>query len=358
MDRRDFSLALANPLDTARGTIERREGILIRIGRGIGEATPLPGWTESLPACRRALDAVDAALDGGGAPVVLNGTDDVPPDPLSGAPDAVTDPLADAPAARHAVELAVLDARSRDTGRSLAALLAAEPATSVPVNATIGDASVAETVEAAREAVDAGFDCLKMKVGVGDLERDVARLRAVRAAVGSVDLRADANGAWDRETAHEAIDALAGIDLSYLEQPLAAADLAGHAALRDRGVEVALDETLAERSPAAVLAADAADVLVLKPMALGGPARTVRVARDACAAGVDPVVTTTVDAAIARTAAAHAAAAIPAVRACGLATGDALEADLVPDPIPVAGGRVTVPDGPGTTVDAVGRLFG
>jgi L-alanine-DL-glutamate epimerase-like enolase superfamily enzyme len=357
MDRHDFSLSLASPLGTARGTIERREGILLRIGRGVGEATPLPGWTESLPACRRALDAVDDALGGDGVAVDVAG--DGPPDPLAGAPAAVSDPLVDAPAARHAVELATLDARGRDAGRSLAALLATDPAGSVPVNATVGDAPAAETAAAAREAVDAGFDCLKVKVGVGGLERDVARLRAVREAVGSdVDLRADANGAWDRETAREAVDALTALDLSYLEQPLDAADLAGHAALRGRGVEVALDETLAERSPEAALAADAADVLVLKPMALGGPARAVRVARDAREAGVDPVVTTTVDAAVARTAAVHAAAAVPDVRACGLATGDALETDLVPDPAPVSDGRVAVPDGPGTAGDAFGSLFG
>lgn len=357
--RRRFSLDLSRPLETAGGTIRRREGDLLRIEtdgvRGVGEATPLPGWTESLADCRARLDTVarvdDAAL--------LDAAATDPHDPLARAPSLAA-PLADAPAARHAVECAALDALGRRDGRPLAAVLAdgPAPATTVPVNATLGDAPPAETVSAAIEAVGAGFDCLKVKVGVGDVDRDVTRLRTVRAAVGpDVELRADANAAWDRETAREAVEAFAALDVAYLEQPLPSDDLSGHAALRGRGVDVAVDETLATTAVEDVLDADAADVLILKPMALGGPARAHAVARRALAAGVDPVVTTTVDAASARTAAVHVAAAIPDVRPCGLATGDALAADLCPDPVPVESGAVAVPDGPGVAGDAFDGLF-
>ena len=357
MDRRDFSLTLSRPLGTAKGTIHRREGDLLRLDvgeYGVGEATPLPGWTESLPDCRAALDGV---VDGGDT--TLRGAVDADPrDPLADAPAPLTDSLASAPAARHAVESAVLDARGRREGRPLAALLAADPAATVPVNATVGDGSVSEAVTAARTAVADGISCLKVKVGAGSLDRDVARLRAVREAVGDdVALRADANAAWDRETAREAVEAFATLGLAYLEQPLAPEDLSGHATLRGYGVGIALDETLATATVEEVLAADAADVLVLKPMALGGPARAHAVARRTLAAGVDPVVTTTIDAAPARTAAVHVASAIPDVRPCGLATAGALESDLVPDPVPVEAGAVTVPTGPGVANDTFDGLF-
>jgi len=359
MDRRQFGLDLARPLSTATGTISRREGDLVRIeaggARGVGEATPLPGWTESLADCRAALDAVQGRDDDA---ALLDAAADDPREPLASAPPSVTNPLTAAPAARHAVECATLDALGRRDGRSLAALLGDDPAAHVPVNATIGDASAEETVSAAIDAVAAGFDCLKVKVGAGDLDRDVSRLRTVRAAVGSeVTIRADANAAWDRETARAAVDAFALLDVAVLEQPLPAADLSGHAALRGRGVDIAVDETLATAAVEDVLDADAADVLILKPMALGGPARTHAVARRAEAAGVDPVVTTTVDAAPARTAAVHVASAIPNVRPCGLATGDALETDVAPDPAPVERGTMTVPDGPGIAGDAFDGVF-
>jgi L-alanine-DL-glutamate epimerase-like enolase superfamily enzyme len=147
------------------------------------------------------------------------------------------------------------------------------------------------------------------------------------------------------------------MDLAYVEQPLPATELASTARLaRESAVSIAVDESLAEHGVDAVLAADAADVVVLKPMALGGPDRTVDAAVRARDAGVEPVVTTTIDAVVARTAAVHVAAAIPNVSACGLATAGLLEEDLAADPCPVEAGWVSVPDGPGLAGDAFDGL--
>jgi L-alanine-DL-glutamate epimerase-like enolase superfamily enzyme len=115
---------------------------------------------------------------------------------------------------------------------------------------------------------------------------------------------------------------------------------------------VALDESVREFGVDRVLEAGAADVIIYKPMVLGGVDRTVEAARRARVAGVEPIVTTTIDGAIARTAAVHAAAAIPEVRPCGLATGALLRTDLTPDPAPVERGAIDVPEGPGIAGDA------
>ena len=349
---RQFAVPLSQPLGTARGAIRERRGHLVAVGpslgdggetRGIGEATPLPGWTESPAACASALAS------------------DRPARPARAALDTL-DPTA-TPAARHGVALALADATARAAECSLASHLAdgaglPSPARSVPVNATIGDGSPAETTTAASHAVDGGVTCLKVKVGARSVDADVRRLQAVRDAVGSaVEVRADANGAWDLETARRALDRLEPMDLAYVEQPLPAVELASTARLaRESTVPIAVDESLAEHGVDAVLAADAVDVVVLKPMALGGPDQTVDVAVRAQDAGVDPVVTTTIDAVVGRTAAVHVAAAIPDVSACGLATAELLEDDLATDPCPVEAGRVSVPDGPGLAGDAFDEL--
>ncbi len=233
------------------------------------------------------------------------------------------------------------------------------------MNATVGDADAAATADAARSAVADGFDCLKVKVGAGSVTDDLDRLAAVRDAVPAATVRADANGAWGRAAANRFVDGVAahGFDVAYVEQPLSAGDLDGHAVLRRRAsaeadTGVALDESMVETSVAEVLAADAADVVVLKPMALGGPDRAVAAARETVAAGVTPVVTTTVDAVVARTAAIHVAAAADAAaetagvapRAHGLGTAALLASDLGPDPAPVAEGAVRPPDAAGTGV--------
>jgi o-succinylbenzoate synthase len=350
-----FSLPLTDPLGTARGTITEREGLVVRLDVdgtvGVGEAAPLPGWTESPADCEAALErTASERADGTPVETALRGMDGTP-------------------AARHAVASALLDARARAAGTPLYRPLAEEygeehpdPVRTVPVNATVGDGSPTETATAAAEAVDAGHETVKLKVGARSVSDDIERVAAVRERCQSVPLRADANGAWDRETAADALDALAERGIDYVEQPLPAdatrdadgrrRDLAGHAALRGGAVGIALDESLAtgDGSPVSeALDADAADVLVLKPMALGGPDRAREAAAAARRAGVRPVLTTTIDAAFARATAVHVAASIPDVPACGLATGGRLGSDLLEDdPAPVTGGNVQVPDGPGT----------
>ncbi|WP_266076043.1 mandelate racemase/muconate lactonizing enzyme family protein [Haladaptatus caseinilyticus] len=337
IETREFSLPLESPLSTAHGTIEHRNGILVRIEDGdevgIGEATPLPGWTESLTACRAALTDVDSPVD---ALATLEST----------------------PAARHGLSLALADLRAKREKRPLYRYLSGpEQVEAIPVNATIGDSPPDETADAALDAVAAGFGCLKVKVGARSVTDDVARLRAVRDAVGSdVELRTDANGGWSRAQAREAFHKLDPLRVTYVEQPVSGDDIEGLADLRGRSVRVAVDESIAETSVDTVLDADAADVLICKPMVLGGPDKAVEVAKRARDAGVSSVVTTTIDGVVARTAAIHVAAAIPDRPACGLATGTMLARDVGPDRARIVNGSISVPQAPGNGVaDTWGR---
>lgn len=337
-DLRPFSLPLADPLETARGLIERREGFLLRLEAddgtvGVGEATPLPGWTEHYDECKTVLANAAEAVEQGEDPGDL------------------LDRLDQTPAARHALDLALADLRASREGVPLYRHLgASDRVESVPVNATVGDSGVEETVEAAERAVEAGFECLKLKVGVRPLSTDIERVEAVGGAA-NAELRADANGAWSREQAQQFLDAV-GDELDYVEQPLPATDLAGLSALSG---PIALDETLAAVDFSDALDADP-EAVVLKPMALGGPRRAVEAAEKAREADVLPVVTTTIDGAVARTAAVHVAAAIPDPPACGLATAKLLGSDLGPDIAPIADGRAVVPQGNGNgTADTWGH---
>jgi len=332
-----FSLPLRTPVRTAQQEIARREGFLLRLVDddvvGYGEATPLLGWTESFRACELGLDVATTAL----------AEDD---------PAAALDACADNPAARHAVDLAVLDARARRAGLPLHRFLGADRRVdTVPVNATIADTGIEETVAAAETAVADGFTCLKLKVGSSTPETDARRVRRVHEATPSgTGIRVDANAAWTADAAHAFIDALGPVSLEYLEQPLDEPDLAGHATLRDSGIAIALDESLTAHGVSAVLDAGAADAVVLKPMAIGGIERTHRIARTAREDGVTPVLSTTVDAAVARTAATHLAATLPDPAPSGLATGPRLRSDVATDFPTVHDGVIDVPEGNGNGI--------
>lgn len=221
----------------------------------------------------------------------------------------------------------------------------------VPLNATIGAERPERAAERAIAAVDAGYRALKVKVGTGD-DEDIARIAAVRAAVGDgILIRADANGAWGRARAEAMCRALAPFDLEYLEQPVAASDVEGLAALRSAAlVPIAADEALLlPDGPTAVIERSAADVWVLKPSLLGGPLQALNLAARARRSGATVVVTSALDSAIGRAGAAHVAAALlrqGAVHACGLATGALFVRDVAVGHA-IESGRLAIPEASG-----------
>lgn len=333
-----YNLTLDPPLRTADGTIDARSGYLVYLDGGIGDAAPLPGWTESDRACRRALETAADRLAADGPRAAMDELD----------PQAT-------PAARHGLALAIADRRAQAAAEPLYHALGGTHRETVPVNATIGLCDTDTTVERAHSAVAAGMQTVKLKLDGEAIDKEISRIRAVRAALDpAVRLRGDANGAWSFAQAERVYAALEPSTLEYIEQPLPAADLTGHARLRgpDR-VGVALDESCRDLALSTILAADAADVIVLKPMAIGGPMRTRALAMRAHNAGCTPVITTTIDGVVARTGAVHIAASLPTMTAHGLATADRLATDQGPDPARVTDGAIAVPQQPGHGVTQI-----
>lgn len=329
---RTFSLPLDPPLETAAGTLTERRGIALRwrgpSATGVGEATPLDGWTESLAACRAALSRR------------ARRSDEAPVDPSS--------IPADLPATRHGVQLAQADLAARTAGVPLATHLVDDADSSVPVAALIGSGSVDAARAAAERAVRAGYPAVKCKVGAAPLETDLERVRAVAATVGpDVELRTDANRAWTLSEARRALSDLADAGADLVEEPLQDPTPDRLAALGDAPVEIGLDETVCRDEISLAAWADAAEVVVLKPMACGGIDRAQALAERALGLDLDVIVSNTIDAVIARTAAAHLAAALPTDRPAGLDTADRLATDLAPDPLAVRDGRLRLPDAPG-----------
>lgn len=174
--------------------------------------------------------------------------------------------------ARAAVEMACWDIIGKQAGMTLHRLWGGRYRERVPI---IGYIQSAQPDEAARQASDfvaSGFGTLKVKLGMGEA-LDIALVRSVRDAAGDdVKIRADVNGAWTIGTAKRQLRKLEPIDLEYIEQPLPLEDLAGHAHLRQTcGIPIALDESAYTLQDVhAIIAAQAADVLVLDPHEAGG----------------------------------------------------------------------------------------
>lgn len=239
-------------------------------------------------------------------------------------------------------------------GREGGGMASGAAVASIAVSAAIRFGGPDAGAEAAAQAVQLGFGTLTLRAGFERVtDQLVARIRAVRAAVGPEPrLRIDAGGAWDLETATERLAAVEPFRIEYVEQPLAAWDLIGHAALRERvDVPIALDESIdSEGAARAALAEGAADVIIVKPARVGGMAATRRIVDAAAGAGATVVLGTYFETGVGIAAALRMAATIhdnghatTSEPAHGLATAGLLLHDLLGVPLPIEKGRMAVP---------------
>lgn len=161
----------------------------------------------------------------------------------------------------------------------------------VPVAVTIPSV---DPDRAARLVTDAGCGTAAVRVGETSLAADIARVEAVRAALGpGGTIRCDANGSWDIDAAAAAIPQLdrAAGGCEFVEQPCRTLDEV--AAVRRRvDVLIAVDQSLRDAAePTRLPVAEAADIAVLTVGALGGVRRALRVAETCglpCAVAAEP----------------------------------------------------------------------
>ena len=133
-----------------------------------------------------------------------------------------------------AVDVGLWDLKAKRANLSLAKLLGSHR-DAVSCHSTSGGSlsvSVSQVVENARRAVEQGVGGVAVAVGAPDAAHDVARVRAVREALGDeVPLIANADQQWDRAQAGRIGRRLDEFSLLWLADPLDDHDTAGHAAL-------------------------------------------------------------------------------------------------------------------------------
>jgi L-Ala-D/L-Glu epimerase len=253
------------------------------------------------------------------------------------------------PQALAAVDLALWDLAGRRAGASVAQLLGVATPAAVPVNATIAAVAPGAAAAEAQRASDAGFSCVKVKVGTPD---DRQRLEAVRAAVGDEMLiRVDANGAWDQLTAPERIRALSRFDIELFEEPVHGGAAVEAVARTVPQFSLALDESASESlvtRPRRLCSA-----VCLKIASSGGITGLLEEAKRARALGYEVYVSSTLDGPLGIAAAVHAAATLKPNRHCGLATLDRFALPVPASLLPVSG-QMRVPPGPGLGADLLG----
>jgi o-succinylbenzoate synthase len=335
VELRRVELPLVAPFRTSYGEERVRRTVLVRVlgddgAEGWGECVALPEPLYTSEWADGAFEVLRRHL----APRLVGG--DVTPAEVAVRLAAVQGH----PMAKASLEMAVLDAVLRAEGRSLAAALGAV-VDRVPAGVSLG---LGATVDDVAACVERGYRRVKVKVAPGE---DAGPVRALRAAFPSLPLQVDANGAY---SSVEQLRWLDELDLVLVEQPLAADDLAGHAALAAAiDTPVCLDEAITSaRAAMEAIAMGACSVVNVKAGRVGGYLEAVRV-HDACrGAGVAVWCGGMIETGLGRSAD-LALAALPGFTVVGdVSPSDRwFEEDLTPPVAMDADGTIAVPTGPG-----------
>ncbi len=330
-----YALPFREPYVSARGSLNRREMVLLRLHcddglSGLGEAVPL-----SLRG-GRGLGQIVRELEG------LRELDSIEETTLRSAPATLSGP------SRCAALTALMDLRGKKA--STKADHGSAPSEPVYCNATLSAGDPAAVAADAIRWASEGFTAFKLKLGVGD---DVGTVRAVREAVGpAARIRVDANAAWDLATAKHRLAELEPLDIELVEQPVRtlaeSKDVAGSTSIPiagDEGIESRAD---AERA----IASGAFGLAGLKLSKVGGPEAAIEIAEilpSFLSSSLDGPVGIAAAGIVAQTL--QAAAGIEIGLAHGLATQRLFASTIASRECELRDGMLHLPSGPGLGVE-------
>jgi len=149
-----------------------------------------------------------------------------------------------------------------------------EKSSPIPINGLIWMGEEDFMKKQIDEKLNQGFDCIKMKIGAIDFEKEIKLLEYIRRKYSheQVTLRVDANGAFTLDEAYQKLKRLAALDLHSIEQPVKAGQIQEMKELcATSPLPIALDEELIGISEKESLLKEIKpQYIILKPSLLGG----------------------------------------------------------------------------------------
>ena len=344
-----IGLPMIKPVIMAGEEVRRADNVLVRLQADNG----LVGWGEAAaaPTMTGETTAGMVAAVHYLAPALLGRV----VEDIGGALAALDGRMYGNHGAKAAIEIALHDLVGLATNQPAHALLGDRRRRRMAILGVIGGGDSAGDLRDAAQKKSSGLTAFKIKVGIDTPVSDAERTRRICEILGTGALiSADANQGYSVAQAIAFVRSVGGAGLDFFEQPVAADDLAGMAAVAaatdiaiaaDEGIHGAADiRSHHERK--------AARGVSLKAIKLGGMRAVVEAARlcERLDMGVN-VSCKTGESSIACAAALHIAAVIPEI-AWGLTlTNAGLGEDVTLHPIQVRDGHADVLDRPGLGID-------
>ncbi|MEZ6063276.1 MAG: enolase C-terminal domain-like protein [Planctomycetaceae bacterium] len=337
---------------SALGRHDESAFVLVRLTtedglEGVGEATVTPRWSGET------VWGATAIIQNLFAPLVVNrDASDV---------DAISRLLDSAAVgnwfAKAAVEMACHDVVGKAQEKPIYEVLggAVRPLT-IRNRFSLGAYAPKVAAERSAALVETGFSTIKVKVGTDS--DDVARVRAVREAVGpEIEVTIDANGGWSDRRARECLRQLQDCDIAIVEQPLQRGDYTNLKRLKDDfGIRVLADEScFDEVHLLELLHHHCCDAVTLYPGKQGGILNARRMAEVAARHGIPCTIGSNLEWDVGAAAMMHFVVSTANVQVESI-PGDCLgpsyhEFSIVHEPLSIQGPFTTLPDRPGLGVE-------
>jgi mandelate racemase len=345
---RTVNVPLARPVRTAVGTIPAAPLVLLDIltEEGVTGRAYVFGYTPvTLAPIARFVDNIAGTLEGKSVSPVERMREFDRMFRLLGRQGLVGMALS-------GIEMALWDVLGRAYGQPVVRLLGGEPSP-IPAYDSYGVVDPLADRRVLERSLERGFRAIKIKIGDGGVDNDVDTVAAVRDIIGDgTALMVDYNQSLTVTEALRRIDRLAEYDLHWVEEPVPAEDIRGHAEVRAASpVPIQTGENWwFPQDMAKAIEAEACDYAMPDLMKIGGIGGWLRAMGQAEAASIP------VSSHLFIEASAHVLAVTPTAH--WLEYLDIAGAVLT-EPVPVENGCV-VPRGPGLGIewneDAVERF--
>jgi len=260
VDFKKYTLNFKRPSGTSRGILRQKETYFIEIidgkRRGVGECGLFRGLScDDVPGFEAQLAAVCKALEVGEDTSAL---------------------CANYPSIQMGVEMALLSFNST-TPFQLFDTAFSRGQQPISINGLVWMGDIAFMRQQVFDKINAGFDCIKLKIGALDFTEECQLLIEIRERYSpkEVTLRVDANGAFTADEALDKLKTLSTFDLHSIEQPIAAGQPKALASLCAKTpLPIALDEELIgvlhHDDKSRLLDKIKPQYIILKPSLLGG----------------------------------------------------------------------------------------
>lgn len=345
------AVPLTKPFKTALRTVHTAESVFVKVIcdnglAGFGEAPPTHVITgDSIGSIRYAIEKVIAPQ--------LLGMDLRNREAVFKRLNAA---MVGNSSAKAAVDMALFDIVSQAAGMPLVQFLGGYRQ-EIETNFTVSVNSPLEMADDAERYISDGFNVLKIKVGIDDIESDINRISGIRDRIGyDIKLRLDANQGWEPKAAVRAIRKMedAGLGIELIEQPVKAHDIDGLKYVTDHSMTpIMADESVFSPAEALrVLQVRAADLINIKLMKAGGIYNALKINTLAEANGIQCMTGSMIETKLGITAAAHFAASQPNITRYDFDAPLMLSEDVVAGGVVYTGRNVALNTTPGLGLES------